>query len=87
MINHFAVVRYVGIAVGLGANVMLRHALRYPERVDSLMLVNCVTSAPGWIEWGYQKRNVNHLRQHGVTQVRYYVDICIVSNKLNRYLF
>ncbi len=47
VINHFSVVRYIGIAVGFGANVMLRHALRYPERVDSLMLINCVTTAPG----------------------------------------
>lgn len=68
VINHFAVVTYVGIGVGLGANVLIRHAAQYPERVDSLLLINATCSAPGWIEWGYQKRNVNHLRQHGVTQ-------------------
>ena len=33
------------------------------------MLINAQTSAPGWIEWFYQKRNVSHLRNHGVTQV------------------
>lgn len=60
--------RYIGIGVGLGANVLLRHAFKYPERVDSLMVVNALCTAPGWIEWGYQKRNVNHMRQHGVTQ-------------------
>jgi hypothetical protein len=43
---------------------------QYPERVDSLMLINTLTTAPGWIEWGYQKRNINHLRQHGMTQVK-----------------
>ena len=32
------------------------------------MLINSLCTAPGWIEWGYQKRNVNHLRQHGITQ-------------------
>ena len=42
--------------------------MKYPERVDSLMLINSLCTAPGWIEWGYQKRNVNHLRQHGITQ-------------------
>jgi len=68
IINHFAVVRYIGIGVGLGANVLMRHALKYPERVDSLMVVNGACSAPGWIEWGYQKRNVNHMRNHGITQ-------------------
>lgn len=68
VINHFSVVRYVGLGVGLGGNVMLRHALKYPERVDSLVLVNTLCTAPGWIEWGYQKRNVAQLRQHGVSQ-------------------
>lgn len=68
VINHFACVRYIGIGVGLGANVLIRHANKYPERVDSLMLINGGCSAPGWIEWGYQKRNVSHLRNHGVTQ-------------------
>ena len=68
VINHFAIVRYIGIGIGLGANVIIRHAMKYPERVDSLMLINSLCTAPGWIEWGYQKRNVNHLRQHGITQ-------------------
>ncbi len=66
--NHFSVVKYVGIGVGLGANVLLRHALKYPERVDSLMVVNATSSAGGWIEWAYQKRNVGHLKRNGVTQ-------------------
>ena len=65
VINHFSVVRYVGLGVGLGGNVMIRHALKYPERVDSLVVVNTLCTAPGWIEWGYQKRNVSQLRQHG----------------------
>ena len=68
----------IGLGVGLGGNVLLRHALKYPERVDSLVLVNTTCQAGGWIEWGYQKRNVNHLRQHGVTQVlkcRCYVEL------------
>ena len=68
VINHFAVVQYIGIGVGMGANILIRHALKYPERVDSLMVINGGCTAPGWIEWGYQKRNVNHLRNHGVTQ-------------------
>jgi hypothetical protein len=42
------------------------------ERVDCLMLINTQISATGWIEWAYQKRNINHLRQHGVTQACLY---------------
>ena len=52
VINHFAVVRYIGIGVGMGANILIRHALKYPERVDSLMVINGGCTAPGWIEWG-----------------------------------
>ena len=52
----------------MGANVLTRHALAYPERVDSLMLINTCTTKAGWVEWGYQKRNVSHLRTTGVTQ-------------------
>lgn len=68
ILNELAVVKYIGIGVGMGGNVLLRHALKYPERVDSLMLVSTGISAPGWIEWGYQKRNVGQMRTHGITQ-------------------
>lgn len=68
VLNHFNIVRYIGIGVGLGANILVRHALAYPERVDCLMLVNVSTTKSGWIEWGYQKRNISHLRTTGVTQ-------------------
>jgi len=68
VLNHLSLVKYVGVGVGLGANVLLRHALAYPERVDCLLLVNATSNQAGWIEWGYQKRNVNHLKNHGMTQ-------------------
>ena len=68
VLNHFNIARYIGIGVGLGANVLTRHALAYPERVDSLMLINTSTTKAGWVEWGYQKRNVSHLRTSGVTE-------------------
>ena len=58
----------LGFGVGMGGNILLRHALKYAERVDSLLLVNTLITACGWIEWGYQKRNVGQMRQHGVTQ-------------------
>ena len=40
--------------VGLGANVLTRHALAYPERVEAMMLVNTCTTKAGWVEWGCQ---------------------------------
>jgi len=69
VLNHFNLVKYIGVGVGLGANVLIRHAFAYPERVDSLMLVNASTTKSGWMEWGWQKRNVSHLRSTGVTAV------------------
>ena len=68
VLNHFKIVKYIGIGVGLGANVLTRHSLAYPERVECLMLVNTVITKAGWVEWGYQKRNVSHLRTTGITQ-------------------
>lgn len=67
VLNHFSLVKYIGVGVGLGANVLLRHALAYPERVDCLLLVNATSNQAGWIEWGYQKRNVRHLANYGIT--------------------
>jgi len=68
VLNHFKIVKYIGIGVGLGANVLTRHALSYPERVEAMMLVNTCTTKAGWVEWGYQKRNISHMRTQGVTQ-------------------
>nr|ACO14922.1 NDRG3 [Caligus clemensi] len=68
ILNELKIVRYVGIGVGLGGNVLLRHAYKYPERLHCLLLVNTICTVPGWMEWGYQKRNVSHLRNHGITQ-------------------
>ena len=68
VINHFGIERFVGIGVGLGANVLIRYVLKYPQRVYSLMIINAGCNASGWIEWGYQKRNISQLRLHGMTE-------------------
>ena len=68
VLNHFKIVKYIGIGVGLGANVLTRHALSYPERVECMMLINTCTTKAGWLEWGYQKRNISHMRTTGITQ-------------------
>ena len=36
--------------------------------MECLVLVNAVCTPPGWIEWGYQKMNVRHLKTSGMTQ-------------------
>lgn len=65
---HFGLKTFIGIGVGVGANILVRFALAHPERVDALCLLNCVSTTAGWIEWGYQKLNARHLRSKGMTQ-------------------
>ena len=36
-------------------------------QVDALMLVNCSVAVAGWLEWGYQKLNIRHLRAGTMT--------------------
>lgn len=37
-------------------------------QVDALCLINCSSTAAGWIEWGYQLMNSRNLRSKGMTQ-------------------
>ncbi|XP_037085113.1 protein NDRG3-like [Pollicipes pollicipes] len=60
--------RCVGLGIGAGGNVLTRLCLAHPELMECLCLVNAVSTPPGWIEWGYQKMNVRHLRNSGMTQ-------------------
>ncbi|XP_060520892.1 protein NDRG3 isoform X1 [Cylas formicarius] len=66
--THFGLKQFIGFGVGAGANILCRYALGHPERVSALCLINCVSTQPGWIEWGYQKLNTRHLRSKGMTQ-------------------
>lgn len=68
VVQHFQLKYFIGFGVGAGANIMARYALRRPERVVALCLVNCPSTQAGWIEWGYQKLNARHLRHRGMTQ-------------------
>ncbi|XP_064122040.1 protein NDRG3-like isoform X5 [Macrobrachium nipponense] len=65
--NHFHIRSFIGFGVGLGANVLGRYAIKYPNDVDALVLVNCSSTQAGWIEWGYQKLNIRHLRSGTMT--------------------
>jgi hypothetical protein len=40
VLNHFNIVRYIGIGVGLGANVLVRHALGRPNLIIFFILIN-----------------------------------------------
>ncbi|KAG5311429.1 NDRG3 protein, partial [Acromyrmex insinuator] len=68
VLGHFGIKSVIGFGVGAGANILARFALAHPEKVNALCLINCVSTQAGWIEWGYQKLNVRHLRSQGMTQ-------------------
>lgn len=60
--NYYGIKQVILFGVGLGANVMARVALRNPEIVDALFMINPIPTPAGWYEWFYQKRNVYYLR-------------------------
>ncbi|XP_070167563.1 protein NDRG3 isoform X2 [Polyergus mexicanus] len=68
VLGHFGIKSVIGFGVGAGANILARFALAHPEKVNALCLINCISTQAGWIEWGYQKLNVRHLRSQGMTQ-------------------
>lgn len=54
---------FIGLGIGAGANILSRFALKYPDFVDGLFLINCTSTQASWTEWSYQKLNSHHLRR------------------------
>ncbi|XP_076040373.1 misexpression suppressor of KSR 2 isoform X2 [Oratosquilla oratoria] len=65
--NHFHLKTFIGFGAGVGANVLARYAIKYPQDVDALVLINCSSTQAGWIEWGYQKLNIRHMKAGTMT--------------------
>ncbi|XP_001648892.2 protein NDRG3 isoform X3 [Aedes aegypti] len=68
VMSHFNLKTIIGLGVGAGANILARFALAHPDKVGALCLINCSSTAAGWIEWGYQLLNSRNLRTKGMTQ-------------------
>ncbi|XP_058451769.1 protein NDRG3 isoform X3 [Malaya genurostris] len=68
VMSHFNLKTIIGFGVGAGANILARFALSNPDKVGALCLINCSSTAAGWIEWGYQLLNSRNLRTKGMTQ-------------------
>ncbi|XP_049288731.1 protein NDRG3 isoform X8 [Anopheles funestus] len=68
VMTHFNLKSIIGFGVGAGANILARFALANPDKVGALCLINCSSTAAGWIEWGYQLLNTRNLRTKGMTQ-------------------
>jgi pimeloyl-ACP methyl ester carboxylesterase len=67
VVAHFNFKTFIGFGIGAGANVFLRYALAHQNKLEALILVNAVATKAGWVEWGYQKVNLNYLRTTGMT--------------------
>lgn len=64
--HNYGIPHFVGLGVGLGANILVRLALRRPKLVDGMVLINCTSSSSGWLEWAYHKMNMKNLRKSPV---------------------
>lgn len=67
VVEHLKIRTFIGMGIGLGANVLLRYSLKYMEKVDALILINASKTKASWTEWAYQKININSLRWVGMT--------------------
>ncbi|XP_074594605.1 protein NDRG3-like [Brevipalpus obovatus] len=61
--SYYEIRHFIGLGVGAGANILSRFALKYPDFVDGLFLINCTSTQASWTEWSYQKLNSHHLRR------------------------
>jgi len=57
----YSIKSFVGLGVGAGANILSRFALRNPDSVDGLFLINPTSTQSTWTEWLYQKLNIYYL--------------------------
>nr|CAD2172946.1 unnamed protein product [Meloidogyne enterolobii] len=68
VVSHFGLKSFIGLGSGAGTNVLMRYATKHPSIVDALVLINPISQKAGWIEWFYQKLNLNNLRNGKMSQ-------------------
>lgn len=66
VVNHYGLKKFTGLGVGIGANVFLRYAVKHQQNLVALILVNADCGTAGWLEWGYEKMNINLLYSKGM---------------------
>jgi len=67
IVEFFQFKSFIGLGIGAGANMLLRYAVKHQEKVEGLILVDCVSSTASWLEWTKQKVNITSLRNIGMT--------------------
>ncbi|KAI2655143.1 n-myc downstream-regulated gene 1a-1 protein [Labeo rohita] len=55
VLKHFGLKSVIGMAVGAGANILTRFALKHPDMVEGLVLINLSVQAEGLMDWAAQK--------------------------------
>ncbi|XP_050683925.1 protein NDRG4-like [Leptidea sinapis] len=60
--------RFIGLGVGVGANILARFAIKYPTKVEALALVNCTSTKSGWLNWASFKMAVRMIRRRGMCE-------------------
>ncbi|XP_042597154.1 protein NDRG1-like isoform X1 [Cyprinus carpio] len=55
VLQHFSLKSVIGMAVGAGANILTRFALKHPDMVEGLVLINLSAHAEGFLERAAQK--------------------------------
>ncbi|XP_073703334.1 protein NDRG1b [Garra rufa] len=55
VLKHFGLKSVIGLAVGAGANILTRFALKHPDMVEGLVLINLSVQAGGFMDWAAHK--------------------------------
>jgi len=62
--HYYGISSFVGMGIGLGANILVRLAFRRPKLVNGLILMNCNISKVSWMEWVFQKLHMKSIEKH-----------------------
>ncbi|KAF4088227.1 hypothetical protein AMELA_G00080260 [Ameiurus melas] len=55
VLQHFNITSIIGMAVGAGAYILAQFALKHPELVEGLVLINIDAQAEDWMDWAAHK--------------------------------
>ncbi|XP_038216935.1 protein NDRG3-like isoform X2 [Zerene cesonia] len=59
---------FIGLGVGVGANILARFAIKEPSKVEAVVLINCTSTAPGWVDYGFFKLASTRMRRTGTCE-------------------